>query len=165
MAAIALARDEFNTTHRPKILIREMSLIPPTETEPTKVTFSVSNAGETDAIISSSELAARKLSSGKVCYIRTGDETDELHGLLMSAGQFIPWVNFIDIDIHQFKSFENNFHLRVDKSIEFYIQILVEGKIIYSDRGGVQRVSAFSRKYNFGTGQFGIGDSEREYAD
>ena len=163
---IQLAREEFISSHRPKIILRSITIEPPShsalpieEGKPIKIQGAVVNVGDTPTEIVDSNLTI--LVGGTMFHARTpfGSTSNNLNDIkLVPGGAYTFWITADHID------FTNSSQIaslnRHEKIIYFF------GFIMYRDGIGNIRRTAFCRKYIPETECFDIVDNpDYEYTD
>jgi hypothetical protein len=154
-AALKLARDEFNATHRPKLRVR---LVHFTDDEPIRIHYTVVNIGETRAILKRHEITL-SVQPGPV---QPGDNVDNpiqkelsLECPQLKGGESRPFSKNID------DQFNVAWGIFDDGSI-----LKIQGIIEYEDGAGTTRRTGFLRTYDVKLGHFrASGDIEEEYED
>jgi hypothetical protein len=161
-----VAINEFVSTHRPKVIVRSVTIEPPThpalpieEGVPIKIRGTVVNIGDTPTEIIESNITI--LVAGPTFYVRTpfGPADNSINGRkLVPGGAWTFWVTADQVD------FDNTPKIvalqRGEKVIYFF------GFISYRDDIGNMRRTAFCRKYNPETERFDqTNDPDYEYAD
>jgi hypothetical protein len=137
--AIDLSREEFISTHRPQLVVRQFLVDPVLEGNTIKIHFAVVNSGSTEAIpnLGACEIA---LWNGKSYEAPGVDSVVKPLGIPpIAAGQRVSFHS------------ESKFvvaagQLKAILADELAISIL--GEITYRDRRGVQRRTAFRRNYD-----------------
>jgi hypothetical protein len=163
---IKLAREEFISTHRPRLIVRNISL--DSKEEKTDIIYSVVNAGGSEATV------IQSLISVEVIYPRT-----PIRNLRADGNDVIGREVF---DIGETKDFRFPVEDSVASSITLTIladrfpdvrrftnwddepTIHFTGSLIYKDRMGKNRTSVFRRKFS-SIGFVKTNDEDHEYAD
>ena len=163
-SSIALARDEFFATHRPKLSVRALFVIAAYADNCVSIHFSIYNSGDAPATIDSFKFFAT---------VRGGDSVQLLRFEL--GGEGPPFV--IDIgEEKRLKVTADSGHLLFQYMDPHNIQIWApdgtdisfefRGDALFLDGAMKKRHCSFHRAYNFQTKRFSrIPDSEFEYCD
>jgi hypothetical protein len=164
--AIKLARDEFNATHRPRLIVRRISLkevhgeggLPSIG----GIEYVVVNKGVSKAkIVESNTTILYDAEANRFPAIAPySDETSAIGNIQIEGGGSYP--------------FTHNDNERILSQIipvpgrrqMTGLDLLFIGYIVYEDDIGIRRQTAFCRRYNHATDRFSIvDDPEYEYAD
>jgi hypothetical protein len=169
--SVDLARQEFITTHRPKIIVRRVSIdmakgvgIP----DVLAAEFIFANIGNTKAILV--EMSAKFwLPNGTVNLPPIPPYGDrEYPGITLDSGESFPFKHLSTANV------TNEYNFRLGHAQETLAQgyptdfppLLFIGYIIYEDGLKRQRRTAFLRSYDFSTKRFSpIDDPDYEYQD
>ncbi|HEY1559598.1 MAG TPA: hypothetical protein VGF71_01775 [Caulobacteraceae bacterium] len=166
---IALATIEFNATHRPMLVLRELYLLPPTATAPATVEFSISNKGEGHGTIIGADFRVAKEFGGAPLISAVQQIDPSPVGVTLDSGQMCPFSLTTDVEFNQFRNEANRVLWRSQGSDSYEkrpLRVVFVGRVVYVDRNQTVRRSSFHREYDFGKYRFGPGeDTEREYAD
>jgi len=154
---IHLARDEFISSHRPRLIVRQFVLLTPRPDQPLKITFAVINVGDTEAIFKF--IAA---------------EAALLNGRYWEA----PGIDFIVKPVSErpikngqrvSMTIQSRFNITADqiKAVEQAALIICAvGELTYIDCLGTERRTGFRRNYDVSTDIFGISpNQDQEYQD
>ena len=157
-----IAKQAFIATHRPRLVIRDMTLIesPLTPDHPTSVRFLVVNVGESDAVERESHVEAHNVGAAPF-----GTQTQGrsfIRGERFSAGESriyniqspTNWPTIQNIKNRQINNLSSS---------DFFV---FRGAIVYRDENGVTRRTAVWRSYDFRDRRFrATDDTDYEYAD
>jgi hypothetical protein len=148
--SIALARDEFNATHRPELMVREVVWIP-RGGGMRAIEFTVVNRGRNSCKIVES---AFELTSGDLGGRAVRPEgKNEIGPATFVPGQFLPFIHELSED----EVFEDGFiEPMVDAAFQAgsISQCFFRGTIIYEDGVKIRRRYVFTRVCNTGMGSF-----------
>ncbi len=171
-ATSELARQDFITTHRPKLIIRRISLdegngnyVSPGSRSP-KIQFIIANIGGSRATIIESNATFAKIDGVLPSIPPYSLETNTIKCTIREAGQSDP-PEILDIGdegevSRDVRSWSGGVITNGDKPPFFYFF----GYIQYEDGIGIVRRMTFCRKYNPTTKRFiEVGDPEYEYSD
>jgi hypothetical protein len=154
-----LARDEFISTHRPKLVVRQFQIDPTSPGQPLRVTFSVINVGSTDATVRSiagevviwNTLSNHYLEPGIDPVLRPIQNTILKSG---TRSAFTAQSRFL---------FQQS-HIGAVQTASYQIRCL--GEIAYADGLGVLRRTGFHRRYDIANDKFlRSDDPDEEYCD
>jgi hypothetical protein len=161
---VKLARDEFNATHRPKIVLRELRFFEPTANQNAYVRFELVNAGSGTAILGSCEFEVSK--DGGFQDFSNLDRHTSFSGEELKVGERRPCS---ESSLIQYREFSNAFasvFWKGSQDPKDALRIFFIGRVKYFDGNRLVRQSAFYREYDFALERFRAGDDpEREYAD
>jgi hypothetical protein len=159
---LKLARAEFNASHRPKLIVRELMLLRGAGLEPTAdVRYVIANIGDGPAEIVESYLICQLVSDGTLSPLQPIEGANPIGRETINPGAHIfreETSNFShrSIAINYMKSQHGQIH------DHFFFR----GFIIYQDRMGIRRRTAFSRAYDPEARRFRLSDDpDYEYAD
>jgi len=159
-----LARDEFNATHRPKIVIRGLFMVAPnpSHANAARISFQVHNVGDTAALITEFNffLMFEDEETVEMPIVRT-ESPGELPQKL-GVGDRIFWRGNAQVNPAKFMNATNQaFHFGEGES-----PLNFRGTVSYEDMGGTVRHTSFHRAYDFNKRRFKrIENSEAEYGD
>ncbi|MHB8485996.1 MAG: hypothetical protein ACYDCM_09740 [Candidatus Acidiferrales bacterium] len=163
---IDLQDREFIATHRPKLVIREVRMLPRTTNPNVTISYIVSNAGSGQAQIVESIIEVQRDETGVIRQLpKTKQGFNEwgnnVHALFpIDAGTFIECTHYSEVT-HQ--SFINQI-CRVNAPA--LPRLLFRGRLIYEDRNKTRWQMAFCRSYDFKSARFlRLGDPDYEYED
>jgi hypothetical protein len=155
---IRLARDEFNATHRPRLIVRDVSVI---TDDGFKIQYLIVNAGDAEATIIESWIKCELLAPYETPRNLMSAEHDDIGHVRLTTGRPIyftlsPAKVFVDHMLSPFGAFAS----RGDERLYF------AGALLYRDAAGNQRRSVFRRFYNRGLSQFErLDNPDYEYSD
>jgi hypothetical protein len=160
--SIDLARAEFLSTHRPRLIVRQFQLDPVLVDHPIRVTFSVINAGNTEATL--------RFVAGEVALWDTDDR------IYVAPGIDPLQRPIIDERIRQLENgrrvaftAESRFTVaewQSDAVDSKRLRIRCIGEITYADRRGTDRRTGFHRTYEVETDMFiPSTNPDQEYQD
>lgn len=156
-----LARDEFNATHRPKIILREAFIAPlPQDGQPIQVAYSLANVGVGPAIIIESLI--------DIC-VRSNID-DVFHRVMPSDSQNMIGREKLVAGSHLLKGFANtgvvwDTRAKMDY-VPAHLGIFFSGMVVYSDAAGTRRRTAFHCRYYHDRQRFYPSDDPQlNYAD
>jgi len=159
-------RDEFFATHRPKLIVRRVSLDIGTDhlaasapiTKPSKFQYIVANVGEADAEIIESNVTPYTADGSNVvlpAILPFSKRTDAIPVRRIEPGDSCP----CEADPNFNATLEQMAAERGKK------QIFLFGYIVYAGASGARRRTQFCRVYNPQTQRFTVADPDHEYAD
>jgi hypothetical protein len=156
---IALSREEFISTHRPRLKIREIDWDNSLGTPPIKISYAVVNVGETPAHI---------FERRNRIYFSQTDEP--LHGRVgWTTDQMFHEENTIPGGKRGYFQYETTGKIHDEwpsRVINGKLGLKVVGEIGYRDNNGVERWVGFLRSYDWKFRRFRIvDDPDYEYAD
>lgn len=165
--SIDLARDEFISTHRPKIIIRAIYRddAPDNETEPMpQMTFSIANIGSTPATVFEISATVREI-DWDLCP-RPAYATSTKYNTVIHIGNPLPLTIHIGDDVAGKQNFELGFWIG-NKAFEVSrTSICCFGFILYKDSLDHIYRTAFLRRYNPSPDRWDkIDDPDYEYQD
>jgi hypothetical protein len=145
--SIKLAREEFVSSHRPRIILREAIIGSLLEGEPISIHFHVANIGETKGTIIRSSVSLEIVSVDRLMLHPSVEVKDDLGTielgpggavLLKFQGETPKW----EAEKFKIKSFQTTAGVieRRDFKIHF------SGQLVYLDENGVPRRTAFRRE-------------------
>lgn len=157
---IKLAREEFVVTHRPRVIVRGMSLFDPTEIRPgvrSKIFIAVVNVGDTRATVR--EIRARAYFVTDLENINVGQDFHHLDvsGLPpLLAGQHGEIGLLLDQPLTESDIRQLSMHNQ---------RLVVVGFVTYLDDNGSQRMSGFARCLHLRSARFlPLSDPEYEFS-
>jgi hypothetical protein len=157
-----LARSEFIATHRPKLVVRELYMPPSTIMQNAMVRYVIANVGSGSAEIVESHVMIQRI-----------DRNDVLRPLESIKGENSIGSASIEAVTHIVRTQDSMVthqslivqHMRVGRGQDVP-ELFFRGFIIYADKNGLKRRTAFCRQYDFGAHRFRIvDDPDHEYAD
>jgi hypothetical protein len=157
--SIDLARDEFISTHKPKIVIREPRLgesqANPVGDKFSIVTYTVENCGNSDAeIVNAAIEASCAIPMGYPVQTQLTEQSRDIEPITIVPGGYVQLVYKSNLPAGTSLFPESN----GDTCLYFY------GKISFKDRIGTIRITAFCRRFNVHRNRFClIPDCEDEY--
>jgi len=164
--SVDLARKEFISSHRPRLIVRNVTIKPPYVEgipyalgKPLQIEWAVVNTGDTPSKIVSgnaSLLVIDHLFDARTPY---SDEPDNMKGITLAPGGAYTFIMQDDRIV-----FENpsKWHCIINKEKILYFY----GFITYQDDIGIERRTAFCRKYDPAVKKFVIvNDIDYEYND
>ena len=159
-AQTAVAVKEFISTHRPRLIIRNITIEPSTgPNQPLKINGTFANVGETPATITESNLSI--LIGINIFNARTpfGHARNNLNGVHFEpGGAFTFWVDEPSINLDNPMIMQN---IALRASVLYFF-----GFVMYRDDSGILRRTAFCRRYNPTTERFDqTNDPDYEYVD
>jgi hypothetical protein len=133
---VDLSRDEYVSTHRPRIVLRDVYLIADS------VHYTLVNIGDTRAIIVESRIFAEIVESGNLFTLLRSTGYDDLGLLQIAAGESRENIYPIPADV--------NFWIKRPEARKPTIngEVYFVGIIIYSDDISIKRRSVFRRRWN-----------------
>jgi hypothetical protein len=148
--ALKLARQEFLSTHRPKIILREAYTLDLIEGEEVRIFLHLANIGESKGTIISSQASPQTISSNRVMIAAPLDEKfDKIFGLIVlepGEAQIVELPYGAPIwrdDMYRQKS-----NLTTPPTYRFDYCLHLVGQFMYLDELGVRRRTAFRRELN-----------------
>jgi len=157
--SINLARDEFISTHRPKLIVRQFQIDPVTPGNPITIHFAMVNIGSTEARprLLGCQIALWNVQGNYFEAPGINATQDEINVPPIAGGQRVSWrmVSTFPVTPQQ---------IGLIQSGSLLIQIL--GEITYKDGLNRQRRTGFRRSYDRLTDKFiPSPNSEEEYQD
>lgn len=151
---IILLRDEFNATHRPKIILRDVAFI--TEGGEDRILFMLLNIGTSKAIVIESWILTEIVANGDYSRNLRSAGHNDLGNLELVAGESR------DLTIRAFD--QPNVLIRRNPMGSQALNFA--GSILYADSAGHRRRSVFRRIYDAHRDRFiRTDDPDQEYAD
>ncbi len=162
--SIELARAEFTSTHRPKVILREAIIGSVLEGEPIHPILHIANVGETDAVIVRSmiDIEVVNTSTNRLFLSGSVEPYNEIGTLLLRAGEarLINWASLSkrenspppprwESERYKLKSFlgpSRDVNGRATHTVGRSFEIHLIGQFIYQDGAGIHRRTAFRRK-------------------
>jgi hypothetical protein len=147
-AAIEVARDEFNATHRPRIILREAIISPVLEGEPVVILFHLANIGETEGIIVRSTLGAEVIPRQARLLLQGGVEMkNDLGEVRLGPGAAILLTFKGSPPKWEAARFEEKTYMSTSGPITYReATIHFFGELIYVDKIGTPRRTTFRRE-------------------
>lgn len=145
--AIELSRNEFISTHRPRIILREALVAALVEGQPISVFIHLANVGETDGQIIRSYVNVEIVSVTRLLLHPSVEMKDDLGQIALGPGaaHLIPYKgNTPTWDKEKFKELSFNTTSGIVMRRNFYIHLV--GQFIYVDGAGIMRRTAFRRE-------------------
>jgi hypothetical protein len=162
--SIDLARAEFTATQRPKLLVRELHIFPPTPTHPTVgVRFVIANSGAGPAEIVESHIELQLIENFVILPLQPAEVANPIGNTVIEPGGHI--YKEYDSRIGDL-AFMNERNRQWQNSAEPHTKVWFRGFLVYADKNGLKRRTAFCRGYDFRAHRFRVGsDPDYEYAD
>jgi hypothetical protein len=155
--SIDLARDEFNATHRPHLIVRDVCM------DGNNIAYLLVNKGDAPAVIVESWIMAESIQFGGVMRPLRSSGHNELGQLSFAVGQIRDLTYIIPGDPSVFIHFHDA--KRKDRP-EIFGDFHFTGTIIYTDSRGQQRRSVFRRRWDdIRKGFYRVDDPDQEYSD
>lgn len=160
--SIDLARQEFAAVHRPRMIFRGAYTWPDGDpTEPVRVTFTLANAGDTDAKIIQSHVVCRWYTENELIPLIDSTDTHDLQIEAIKSG-----ADFrSEVVADRAWEFLNARSLGDFHTAGLYLC----GHLVYEDTSGAKRQMAFCRAYDPESRRFRRGrrgtDADQDYAD
>jgi hypothetical protein len=136
--SLALTRDEFNATHRPELIAREVFWGPRNE----EVRYTLVNRGRNSCTIIESAFELRGSESGQALRTEGHNEVGEAHRTL-APGQYHGITYAIDSEE---ESFTAGYVTAASQRSGYLSECFFRGTILYEDATGVRRRYAFTRR-------------------
>jgi hypothetical protein len=153
--AVTLARDEFVSTHRPKLIVREILMLE--HIDPIRVRFVIANSGTTKARIIESHVEIQYLSANILLPLQPVEYANEIGATRLKPGSRIFHEHSNTIVEHP-EDFQPN------QPGDTYLYF--RGFIVYAGSSGTLYRTGFCRRYNSRDKRFRIvEDSDYEYAE
>jgi hypothetical protein len=157
-----LMREDFISTHRPKLIIRGPQLMNASEDDLTRIHFEIVNIGASDATTHRSGVEASNVPRRpKRPYVIVGDE-DFLGGEIISPGESTSHVYTCPVSRLALAAIQTR-TLRNPPPDDIFV---LRGIIAYNDGNGIMRRTGFWREYDFDARRFRPSDDpDYEYQD
>jgi hypothetical protein len=136
--SLGLARDEFNATHRPELIAREVFWGPRNE----EIRYTLVNKGRNSCTIIESAFELRGSESGQALRTEGNNEIAEAHRIL-APGQFHDIAYTIDTEEEGLTA---GFMTAASQRSGYLSECFFRGTILYEDATGVRRRYAFTRR-------------------
>jgi len=160
MKAIKLARDEFNATHRPLMIVRDVCL------DGNKIAYLLINKGDAPAIIVESWIMAEFVPDETVKRPLRSSGHSDLGQLTFAVGEIRDLTYRIPGEIDFFIRFPDAKRIGIEDRPPMRGDLHFTGTIIYADSSGQRRRSVFRRRWDDNRkGFYGVDDPDREYSD
>jgi hypothetical protein len=156
---IKLGRDEFNASHRPRLIVRDVFYEAKEETQ--LVTFILTNAGDAPARVIESALAIELVGDGEFARNANPDGKSDLGSIDLAAGESVT-KSLAPGTADRILMLPTNAYRgsRVVGAAHFL------GALVYADRDGRKRRMAFQRRHVRDDNTFrGIDNPDAEYSD
>jgi hypothetical protein len=145
--SIKLAREEFVSTHRPRIILREAIIGSVLEGEPVSIHFHVANIGETKGTITRNSVSVEVVSVDRLMLHPSVEVKDDLGKIELGPGgavvlKFQGETPKWETEKFKMKAFQTTAGVieRRDLKIHFF------GQLVYLDQNGISRRTAFRRE-------------------
>ena len=163
--SINLATKEFVSTHRPKIVVRELMILP--ESHPLQIRYVIANVGASDATIVESHIELQDVGDRILRPLQPIEGANPVGNVTLAAGTQIfreqnSRISRIDFNTNVFREerIQDLGHLVRQPRLFF------RGFIVYVDANDVRRRTAFCRRYELPSQRFRASeDPDYEYAD
>jgi hypothetical protein len=149
--SIKLARDEFISTHRPRIILREAIIGAPLEGQPISVHFHLANVGETTGRIIRSSVKVEVVPRAARLLLHGSVETQyDLGEVTLSPGTAILLKFEGQTPNWEPQRFAQKSYMTADGGAKLYRDATIHffGQFIYVDQLGIWRRTAFRRELN-----------------
>ncbi len=161
--ALKVARDEFTSSHRPRIILRDVHLLPTEQGH--EIIFMLVNTGGTPATIVESWIIIEFIQPGNPIRNPRSYGHNDLGRIVFAAGEMkdLTYQAPPDVGLHiAFRSAAGA--ASIDQSKAWHLDFA--GAILYSDDAGNCRRSVFRRRWDFNRQAFcRVDDPDQEYAD
>jgi len=154
--ALRLARDEFNSVHRPKIRVRFFPELPVPGSKPMVVTYEIVNIGDVPATILRHELSVYDASLGETTAPRFAAQI-RVNKRALASGEISPRYE-VPVTMPDVASGEATPVIPANLGSP-----RVRGRFFYSDANGQVRVTQFYRFYDWESQSFRIADVDSDY--
>lgn len=158
---VGLAREEFVASHRPKIILRNVSVIEEDGIE--KILYSLINIGESKATIVNSWILGEFIMKGDAIRNMRCAGHDDLGNVELAPGEDRDFIYVVPTDAGSslyMRLGRDAIRMTLYKDADFYFA----GSIRYADDLGNIRTSVFRRKFDNG-GFYKTDNPDHEYAD
>jgi hypothetical protein len=161
--SINLAREEFNATQRPKLVVRELLLFTPNPSRVTaEIQYAIANSGAGRAEIVESHIELTMIEDAILRPLQPIEGANPVGSVTLEPGEHIFRESGSTIGFAEFTNEMNRQFYTPDDSTK----LIFRGFIIYADKNRLKRRMAFCREYKFKTRRFCImDDPDYEYAD
>ena len=157
---IALAREEFISTHRPKIVLRDVDLIG------NEIYYMLVNIGGTEATIIESWIMLEALIADHPVRNLRSFGHDDIGRLKLAAGEIKDLTKSLDDEGGILIRFPNAARIEIEGKPKRSGEVHFAGAVLYQDSLGNRRRSVFRRRWHNGRKCFcRIDDPDLEYAD
>jgi hypothetical protein len=163
--AINLARDEFMASQRPKIIVRELRMLPQnhnTTVATVEVSYVVANTGASEAEIVESWIEIKDVRYGLLPPLNPIEDETPIRKIVIKAGANISRTQGSNVEHVSLQIGRMGAQRRHEEPPE----LVFRGFVTYRDKNQITRRTAFYRRYDFKTMRFRIvDDPDYEYAD
>jgi hypothetical protein len=160
--SIELARAEFISTHRPKLVVRELAMLEPEAGGTVKVRYVIANIGVGKARIAESWIELQDSRDRILRPLQPAEGANPIGRETMAGGTHI---------FREHDTTASSLSFAVGREIHArgyapVATVFFRGFIVYLDDNGIRRRTAFCRMWNFETRRFDVmNDPDYEYAD
>jgi hypothetical protein len=156
--SIDLARSQFIATHRPRIVLKDVSFVDG------QLLYMLVNTGDTEATVVESWILDELVRTGQpIRPLRSAGHHD-LGRLILAGGEIRDLTH--DPKMGAFMRVPDMMRIGVEDQPPMIGEIYFTGAILYSDNAGIRRRSVFRRRWDRGYGSFiRLNDPDQEYAD
>jgi hypothetical protein len=157
MAAIAVARDEFNATHRPRFIVRDVHYAP--DGEERSVFLHIVNVGDATGHVVELSAETRIVSDGK--FAKNIDSEPADLGRELGPGEQIKFKSVVSAPERMMMLRSSDYK---DMAVTGSVHLV--GNLVYVDKSGRRRRTRFQRRHVRDEDVFvELGNSNYEYAD
>jgi hypothetical protein len=175
---IALSSREYIANQRPRLVVRELQMVPPDNRRNARIRFIIANSGTSSAEVIESIIVAKQIESSSVGPLRGegGAETikDDLEhrndlaslqpSLKIDPGSHIQFTHTLDFELPPAPGQLTPSGTIVHRPPGSGPKIVFRGRVVYKDANGTRRQMAFCRLYNQVNESFGAVE-DYEYVD
>jgi hypothetical protein len=166
--SLDVAQKTMTSTHRPKLVVRELLMLPTSETKQNvEVRYVVANVGAGRAKIIESHVEIQDIDDRILRPLQPFEGSDLIGGVSLEAGSHIFREQSSTVSLNAL-TIEHMQDQRVqdDGRRASQPRLFFRGFIVYSDKNDVRRRTTFCRPYDFSGRRFcAIKDPDYEYAD
>jgi hypothetical protein len=161
---VSLMNKEFICTHPPKLVMRDLQMIPHATHPKVTVRYTISNSGSTQATVVESLIEVQKIDSGTGGPLRNSDGLNTIKNdidnvlahpgkaLTIEPGGHLPCRHSSEVSCQPDPPLTPSGQIvqKAPNSPNFYFR----GRVVYKDGNGTRRQMAFWQSYSFSTERF-----------
>lgn len=159
--SIDLARDEFNSSHRPRIVVRDVWCEPPGN-----ISYMLFNTGDTTARVVESWVLAEFIPSNQAIRPLRSAGHNDLGQIRFAAGEMKDLTYSAPSEVSAYMLVPDMMRIATEDRGPMVGDFYFTGAILYADDAGNLRRSVFRRRWDKDRKCFvRLDDSDQEYAD